>query len=182
MRRYEIGAQHGYKTEEQENEQVSESPVTVRIASKGVFHRTADGCEAQQAQADPVHAEDPAETHLDHRQSENHAQHHEEADQAFHLRYRQVTPVQSVRRALPVGGVRAMQHVPQFVAEIGQDLETDGRQDQEDHREPLDLVIRDGQQGAQQDTGQRQRQGTEPHRTDGGNEFTHCCSVLGRGL
>ena len=182
MAYHEIGTQDGDQAEKQENEDIAEAPVSIRIAAEGVFHRPADGRETQQDQAKPVHAENPAETDLDHGQTEDDAQHDEQADEPFHVLNGHPAAVQPVLRTLAVRRVRAMQHVAQLVAEVGQNLEADGRQHQEQDGQSFDLVIRHGQQGAQQDPGQRKRQGTEPHGLDGRNEFTHCFFFWGTRL
>ena len=178
---HEVGAEDGDQAEEDKDRDVAESPVTVGVPAEGVFHGPADRGGAEHHQADAVHREKGAETDFDHRQAETDAEHDEKGDQAFYLGHRQLARVQAVARSLPVGGVRPVQHVAQVVADVGQNLEAGGGQDKEQDGQRPDMVIGHGQQGSEQDTGQRKGHGPEAQGTEGGKKRDHGVTyVLGK--
>ena len=93
--------------------------------------------------------------------------------QYFHLPDREDTAVQAVLRALAGRRVGAVEDVAEFVGEVGQDLEADGRQDDEDGRPDIDLEIGRSEEDAQQDAARGEGQRAEPHGRDGGAELIH---------
>ena len=173
MARHEIGPEHGHDTEKQEHIEVSEPPVAVRVPAQGVFHCAHDGGGAEEQHQDRGHVPQGAERRQGHRRAGNDAQAHEQADEPLHLADGENAPVEPVLRALAVRRVRPVQDVAQFVGKVGQDLEADGREDDQEGYPKIHAEIGRGEEDAQQDAACGQRQGTEPHRSDGGTELIH---------
>ena len=69
--------------------------------------------------------------------------------------------------------VRRVEDVTELVGKVGQDLEADGGEDDEDGHPHIDLEVGRGEEDAQEDAARGERQGAEPHRRDGGTELIH---------
>ena len=87
----------------------------------------------------------------------------EKADQPLHPGDSQFSAVQAVGRADPVRRVRSVEHVPEFVGEIRENLEADRRDDGQDRHGKGNLEVRGREEDSQQDPACRKRQRAQPH-------------------
>ena len=149
VRRHEVGAHYRDDSEEDEDEHVAEPPVAVRIAAEGVFHRAEDGRGAEEHQANGLQREQRPERNPDHRKAAQDAHPDENADENLHIPHRQFTAVQPVLRTDPLGRIRPVKDVAEFVGKIGKNLQADRRQHNEHGRPHAHLIISRSKQNTQ---------------------------------
>ena len=170
MRTDEIAAADRDDAEKEEDEDITQTPVAVGILAQGIVHGGPDGSPAEGDENQRQGREKGAEGAVYHQQAEDAAEARYHGDQALHLRDGHLAVLDGIMDALALVRIHAVQGIAQLVGEIGQDLEADGRQQQPDDGQRLQAVIGRGEEDAQDDAGQGQGEGTQPHGAGDGTE------------
>src|SRR5690606_13466060 len=113
-------ADHTDNSEENEDRNVSETRISVRVASEGVLHRSTDREQAEQQKSD--HHERKAEDHDDQPKPAEERKRGGDQHGAVHGAGRDSSALHTARRPYPNGIVGAVLVSAEVVGEIAQDL------------------------------------------------------------
>lgn len=137
-----ITADGAQQTKEKEDSEVAETYITVRMFAERIFDGAYDG-QGTKPEKDPtLFAEERTEGRPDQRRTKDDAECDKKQDHVPHLWHGDRTGLQPVRFPARLIRVRTFDGIPEFVAEVTENLQAEGRTDGECEDESVHLRIR----------------------------------------
>ena len=147
---HEICPQHGYKTEKQENIDVSLCPVTIRIMAQSVLHCACYCRGTKHKHHDWRKVQKGTKGPPRHSRSKENAKADKYPYQHLHLLNCHSAAVKPVFWSLTVCSVRATEHVSKFIGEVGEYLKAHCSEHNEDGHIDVYLPVGHGQENAKE--------------------------------